>query len=153
MNVLMRGWIGFIMFFMLNSVMELGLPQLAVLVPLGLFVATGVIEEWKMRLGRRRSQASAALHSYLDDAAAQASNDVNQLMRQLEQNMRESYGRHIDREEQALDSAHDEARAAVDQLEQAPAAIAEIDAGLDYYETLGHRAGALVAAQLLVSAE
>jgi hypothetical protein len=152
MNILMRAWVGFIMYYLLAGIAHLALPLWIGLGPAVLMAGTAVIEERKNRLSRRRSQASSALHRYIDDASLKTGNDVSEVLRQLEQQLRESYGTYIDREQDALDTAELKIRATLGELEAAPGILAEIDNGLRYYEELALRAGAMVASQMMINA-
>ncbi|HEX4362585.1 MAG TPA: hypothetical protein VH141_33950 [Pseudonocardia sp.] len=152
MNILMRGWVGFIMYYMLAGLAHLALPPWIGLGPAVLMALTAVLEEHKNRLNRRRSQANSALHRYIDDASLKAGNDVNEVLRQLEQQLRESYGTYIDREQGGLETAEHKIQATVEELEAAPGIVAEIDNGLRYYDELSHRASAMVASQMMINA-
>jgi translation initiation factor 2 alpha subunit (eIF-2alpha) len=92
------------------------------------------------------------LHKYVDVAAVKASNDASEVLRRLEQQLREFYGTYIDQQETALHQERHATEARATELEAAPALIGEIDTGLHYYEQLKQRASTLVAAHLLDSA-
>jgi len=152
MNIGMRAWVGFIMYYLLAGIAHLTLPPWIGLGPAVLMALTAVIEEHKNRLSRRRSQANSALHRYIDDASLKTSNDVSEVLRQLEQQLRESYGTHIDREQGGLDTAEHKIHTTLEELEAAPGIVAEIDNGLHYYDELSDRASAMVASQLMINA-
>ena len=152
MNILMRAWVGFIMYYLIAGIAHLTLPPLIGLGPAALLALTAIIEEHKNRLSRRRSQANSALHRYIDDASLKTSNDVSEVLRQVEQQLRESYGTHIDREQDALDTAEQKTQTTVEELEAAPGIVAEIDNGLRYYDELSQRASAMVASQMMINA-
>ncbi|HEX4361392.1 MAG TPA: hypothetical protein VH141_27900 [Pseudonocardia sp.] len=151
MNILMRAWVGFIMYYLLAGIAHVNLPPWVGLGPAVLMALTAVLEEHKNRLSRRRSQANSALHRYIDDASLKTGNDVSEVLRQLEQQLRESYGTYIDREQGGLETAEHKTRTTVDELEAAPGIVAEIDNGLRYYEELALRAGAMVVAQMMIT--
>jgi len=152
-NVLMRSWMGFMMYFLIDGIAQWGLSPLVGIAPAGVLALTAVIEERRQYIARERSRAAMILHKYVDVAGVKAANNSGERLRRLEQQMREHYGRHIDwceaelrRERQAV-----ELRSA--DLEARPALLKEIDAGLHYYDTLRHRVSTLVAAHLLAAAE
>jgi hypothetical protein len=152
-NVLMRSWMGFMMYFLIDGIAHLGWSPLVGLIPGGALALTAVIEERRQYIARERSRAAMILHKYVDVASVKAANNSGERLRRLEQRMREHYGRYIDwceaemhRERRAV-----EVRSA--ELEARPALLKEIDAGLRYYDTLRHRVSTLVAAHLLAVAE
>jgi len=152
MNILMRAWVGFIMYYLIAGIAHLTLPPLIGLGPAALLALTAIIEEHKNRLSRRRSQANSALHRYIDDASLKTSNDVSEVLRQVEQQLRESYGTYIDREQGVLETAEQKTQSTVEELEAAPGIVAEIDNGLRYYDELSQRASAMVASQMMINA-
>jgi hypothetical protein len=152
MNLLMRAWMGFMMYYLIAGIAHADLSPLLGLIPAGVLSLTAVIEERKHWVARGRSQAAGALHKYVDMASVKASNDASEALRQLEQQLRESYGTHIDREETALGQAHRKAQTSLTDLEAAPELVTKIDSGLAYYEELGLRASRLVAAHLMDNA-
>jgi len=152
MNILMRAWVGFIMYYLIAGIAHLTLPPLIGLGPAVLMALTAIIEERKNRLSRRRSQANSALHRYIDDASLKTSNDVSEVLRQVEQQLRESYGTYIDREQGVLETAEQKTQSTVEELEAAPGIVAEIDNGLRYYDELSQRASAMVASQMMINA-
>jgi hypothetical protein len=74
-NLLMRSWMGFMMYFLIDGIAHLGLSPLVGLVPAGALALTAVIEERKQYLARERSRAAMILHKYVDVAAVKASNN------------------------------------------------------------------------------
>jgi hypothetical protein len=152
-NVLMRSWMGFMMYFLIDGIAKLDLSPLVGLVPAGALALTAVIEERKQYLARERSRAAMLLHKYVDVAAVKASNHSGERLRRLEQQMREHYGSHIDRCEATLRQDRRAVELRGSELEARPALLKEIDAGLRYYDSLRHRVSTLVAAHLLAVAE
>ncbi|HEX4251031.1 MAG TPA: hypothetical protein VH008_24405 [Pseudonocardia sp.] len=152
MNILMRAWVGFIMYYLIAGIAHLALPPWIGAGPAALMALTAVLEERKNRLSRRRSQANSALHRYIDDASVKCGNDVSEVLRQLEQQLRESYGIYLDREQGALDTAEHKIQDTLGEFEAAPGIVAEIDSGLRYYDELSHRASGMVASQMMINA-
>ena len=152
-NVLMRSWMGFMMYFLIDGIAHLQLSPLVGLVPAGVLALTAVIEERKQYMVRERSRAATILHKYVDVAAVKVSNNSGERLRRLEQQMREHYGSHIDRWEAEIRRERRAVEVRSAELEARPALLKEIDAGLRYYDTLRHRVSTLVAAHLLASAE
>jgi hypothetical protein len=152
-NILMRAWMGFMMYFLIAGIAHLQLSPLMGLMPAGALAVTAMIEERKHWISRDRSKAAMTLHRYVDVATVKASNDSGELLRRLEQRLREAYGAHIDRQETELQRERQAAQVRVAEIEAAPALLEEIDTGLRYYEQLRQRASTLVAAHLLDAAD
>jgi hypothetical protein len=152
-NVLMRSWMGFMMYFLIDGIAHLGWSPLVGLIPGGALALTAVIEERRQYIARERSRAAMILHKYVDVASVKAANNSGERLRRLEQRMREHYGRYIDWCEAEMHRERRAVEVRSSELEARPALLKEIDAGLRYYDTLRHRVSTLVAAHLLAVAE
>src|SRR6185312_10351792 len=57
-NVLMRSWMGFMMYFLIDGIAHLGLSPLVGIAPAGVLALTAVIEERRQYIARERSRAA-----------------------------------------------------------------------------------------------
>ena len=64
-NVLMRSWMGFMMYFLIDGIAQWGLSPLVGIAPAGVLALTAVIEERRQYIARERSRAAMILHKYV----------------------------------------------------------------------------------------
>jgi hypothetical protein len=149
MSILMRAWMGFMMYYLIAGIAHLNLSPLVGLAPAALLAMTAVVEERKQWINRERGQAAVQMHKYVDMTSTMASNDASDALRKLEQGMRESYGAYLDRGEGELVQAQHVMQARLTDVQVAPELLEEIETGLRYYDQLRSRASTLVAAHMV----
>jgi hypothetical protein len=148
-GVLMRGWVGFAIFFTLSAAAKLHLPAVVSLVPMLLMAGLGCIEERRRWRERRRGHASAALRGYISDVTARVNKDGNDLVRGVEAELREAYGGWFERARDAVAADRVRTQRDLRAIERSPTLLGEVDDRLRDYAELKRRARGVMPARLL----
>jgi hypothetical protein len=148
-NIALRAYMGFVMFYLLTRLTELALPMVLSLVPTLLMGGIAVIEERNRLLEKRRDQASTTVRSYITDFSMRVTKESRDLLRQLEQDLRDAYGARSDQMQRSLTDTRNLSQRTLKELEQAPALLTQIDTDLALLADLRARASAIIPAALL----
>ena len=90
-NIMMRAYMGFMIFFVLTSVMEVHIPGLLGALPVLLMGGVAVYEEYRKRAEQRQYQASDAVTQHIGEFADRASREMEELTRGLELGIDSAY--------------------------------------------------------------
>ena len=101
-NIALRAYMGFVMFYLLTRLIELNLPMILSLVPTLLMGGLAVVEERNRRRDKRREQASTTVRSYITDFSMRVTKESRDLLRQLEQDLRDAYGARSEQRQRSL---------------------------------------------------
>jgi hypothetical protein len=148
-NVFLRGYVGFVMFYLLTRLTGLDLPVVIGLVPALLMGGLALIEERKRRVEKRQAQASTTVRSYVTDFSMRVTKDCRDLLRQLEQELRDAYGARTEEMQRSLTEARNLAHRTLKELEQSTTLLTQIDNDLVYLADLRSRAAAIVPDELV----
>ncbi len=149
MNIVFPAYGIFMMFFVLTNVIHLlPLSPAIGLVPAVLVGGLVIIEERKRQLDKRRAQANMAVRSFLTDFSMRVTKDSRDLMRRLEQELRDAYGARSEQLQRSLTGTLNAFHRTLTELEQAPALLEQIDADLAMLADLRGRATAIIPAEL-----
>ena len=97
-NILMRGYMGFMMLLVLsNTVFKVPLPVWFGALPFGLLAAVAWREERARRLAARRAEALRLTRGHVDEFAARATKDTQDLLRTLDKGLRLAYRARVER--------------------------------------------------------
>jgi hypothetical protein len=97
-NIVMRGYMGFMMLLMLsNTVLKVSLSVWFGALPFGLLAAVAWREERARRLASRRAEAHRLTRNHVDEFATRAMKDSQDLLRGLEHGLRQAYQVRVDR--------------------------------------------------------
>jgi hypothetical protein len=83
-NILMRAYMGFMIFFVLTKVMEVAIPGFLGALPVLLMGGVALYEEYRKRIEQRQHQASEAVAQHIGEFADRASHEMEDLIRGLE---------------------------------------------------------------------
>lgn len=148
-NIALRAYMGFVMFYLLTRLTELTLPMILSLVPMLLMGGLAVVEELNRRRDKRREQASTTVRSYITDFSMRVTKESRDLLRQLEQDLRDAYGARSEQMQRSLTDTRNLSQRTLKELEQAPALLRQIDNDLALLGNLRARASAIIPAALL----
>ncbi|HZS19544.1 MAG TPA: hypothetical protein VFA63_00990 [Pseudonocardiaceae bacterium] len=148
-NIALRAYMGFVMFYLLTRLTELTLPMTLSLIPTFLMGGLAVIEERNRRLEKRRDQASTTVRSYITDFSMRVTKESRDQLRQLEQDLRDSYGARSEQMQRSLTDTRNQCQRRLKELEQAPALLSQIDNDFALLADLRARASAIIPAALL----
>ncbi len=149
MNIFLRAYIGFVMFFLLTVLTGVALPLVIGLAPALLMGGLAVIEERKRQIDQRRAQASTTVRNYVTDFSMWVTKDSRNLLRQLEQQLRDAYAALVEQMLSALQEARSLALGTLAEQEQSPTLLAQVDTDLALLAGLRGRAAAIIPAELL----
>jgi hypothetical protein len=149
MNIFLRAYMGFVMFYLLTRLTGLALPAVIGLVPALFMGGLALVEERKRRLEKRQAQASATVRSYVTDFSMRVTKDCRDLLRQLEQELRDAYGARTEEMQRSVTEARNLAHRTLKELEQSPTLLTQIDTDLAFLADLRHRAATLIPDQLV----
>jgi hypothetical protein len=149
MNIFLRAYMGFVMFYLLTRLTGLALPAVIGLVPALFMGGLALVEERKRRLEKRQAQASATVRSYVTDFSMRVTKDCRDLLRQLEQELRDAYGARTEEMQRSVTEARNLAHRTLKELEQSPTLLTQIDTDLAFLADLRHRAATLIPDQLM----
>ena len=90
-NIGMRAYMGFMIFFVLTQVMELHAPGWVGALPVLLLGGVAVSEERRKRIDQRRYQASEAVAQHIGEFADRAARETEELLRGLELGLSSAY--------------------------------------------------------------
>lgn len=96
MNVVLRGYLGFVMYFMLSHFVGLDLPLALGLLPAALMAGLAVREERTRKLATRRTEAEQALRGYVAEFGMWVGKGSQDRLRRMEQDLRAGYEARID---------------------------------------------------------
>lgn len=148
-NIALRAYMGFVMFYLLTRLTELNLPMILSLVPTMLMGGLAVVEERNRRRDKRREQASTTVRSYITDFSMRVTKESRDLLRQLEQDLRDAYGARAEQMQRSLTDSRNLSQRTLKELEQAPALLRQIDRDAALLGDLRARASAIIPAALL----
>lgn len=149
MNIFFRAYMGFMMFYLLTRLAGLeALPLVVGLVPALLMGGLAVIEERKRQLEKRRGQASTTVRGYVTDFSMRVTKDSRDLLRQLEQELRDAYSARGEQMQRSITAARNLAHGTLKELEQSPNLLEQIDTDLALLDELRARATAIIPTQL-----
>jgi len=148
-NIALRAYMGFVMFYLLTRLTELNLPMILSLVPTLLMGGLAVVEERNRRRDKRREQASTTVRSYITDFSMRVTKESRDLLRQLEQDLRDAYGARSEQMQRSLTDTRNLSQRTLKELEQAPALLRQIDTDLALLGNLRTRASAIIPTALL----
>ncbi|HET9253993.1 MAG TPA: hypothetical protein VFO16_02180 [Pseudonocardiaceae bacterium] len=152
-NINLRAYMGFVMFYLLTRLSGLDhLPLYLAVLPTALLGGLAVIEERNRRLEKRRDQVNATVRSYVTDFRMRVSKDSRDLLRQLEQDLRDAYTTRSEEMARSLNEARNNSHRRLEELERSPELIKEIDLDLALLEELRGRARAIIPAGSLATA-
>ncbi len=83
-NIAMRAYMGFMIFFVLTNVMALAIPGWIGFLPVLLLGGVALFEEHRKRVEQRQYQASDAVAAHIGEFADRASREMEELLRGLE---------------------------------------------------------------------
>lgn len=148
-NIVLRAYMGFVMFYLLTRLIELSLPMILSLVPTLLMGGLAVVEERNRRRDKRREQASTTVRSYITDFSMRVTKESRDLLRQLEQDLRDAYGARSEQMQRSLTDTRNLSQRTLKELEQAPALLRQIDTDVALLGNLRARATAIIPTALL----
>ncbi|HXT43583.1 MAG TPA: GTPase domain-containing protein [Pseudonocardiaceae bacterium] len=148
-NIVLRAYMGFVMFYLLTRLIELSLPMILSLVPTLLMGGLAVVEERNRRRDKRREQASTTVRSYITDFSMRVTKESRDLLRQLEQDLRDAYGARSEQMQRSLTDTRNLSQRTLKELEQAPALLRQIDTDVALLGNLRARATAILPTALL----
>ena len=148
-NIALRAYMGFVMFYLLTRLTELNLPMILSLVPTVLMGGLAVVEERNRRRDKRREQASTTVRSYITDFSMRVTKETRDLLRQLEQDLRDAYGARSDHMQRSLTDTRNLSQRTLKELEQAPSLLRQIDTDVALLADLRARATAIIPTALL----
>jgi hypothetical protein len=149
MNIVFPAYGIFMMFYVLTNVIHLlPLSPAIGLVPAVVVGGLVIIEERKRQLEKRRAQANMTVRSYITDFSMRVTKDSRDLMRQLEQELRDAYGARSEQLQRSLTGTLNVFHRTLAELEQAPSLLEQIDADLAMLSDLRDRASAIRPAEL-----
>lgn len=96
MNVFMRAYMGFMIFFLMTRVFGLDLPLYVGALPALVMGAIALREERTRRLDNRKAAAMRTVRHHISDFSAQATKDSRDLVRDLEHGLRDGYHTRVD---------------------------------------------------------
>jgi hypothetical protein len=96
MNVALRAYIGFVMFFMVSNFSGLALPIVFGIAPALLLAGVALNEERNRQVAMRRVSANQVIRSYITEYGMWVSKDSRDLLRRLEQELRNGYEARIE---------------------------------------------------------
>jgi hypothetical protein len=140
---------GFMMFYLLTRLTGWEtLPLVVGLVPALLMGGLAVIEDRKRQLERRRAHASTTVRGYVTDFSMRVTKDSRDLLRQLEQELRDAYSARGEQMQRSITEARNLAHGTLKELEQSPNLLGQIDTDLALLDELRARATAIIPTQL-----
>lgn len=148
-NVALRAYMGFVMFYLLTRLIELTLPMTLSVIPTLLMGGLAVIEERNRRVEKRREQASTTVRSYITDFSMRVTKESRDLLRQLEQDVRDAYAARSEQMQRSLSDTPNLSQRTLKELEQSPMLLRQIDTDLALLADLRDRASAIIPAALL----
>ena len=148
-NIALRAYMGFVMFYLLTRLTELILPMIFSLVPTLLMGGLAVVEERNRRRDKRRELASTTMRNYITDFSMRVTKETRDLLRQLEQELRDAYGARSEQLQRSLADSRNLSQRTLKELEQAPTLLRQIDTDLALLANLRSRASAIIPAALL----
>jgi len=148
-NIVLRAYMGFVMFYLLTRLIELSLPMILSLVPTLLMGGLAVVEERNRRRDKRREQASTTVRSYITDFSMRVTKESRDLLRQLEQDLRDAYGARSEQMQRSLTDTRNLSQRTLKELEQAPALLRQIDTDVALLGNLRARTTAIIPTALL----
>lgn len=96
MNVILRAYLGFVMFFMVNNFSGLALPVVFGIAPALVLAGFALCEERNRRSQMRRGHANQVIRTYITEYGMWVSKDSRDLLRTLEQDLRNGYEARLD---------------------------------------------------------
>jgi hypothetical protein len=148
-NIALRAYMGFVMFYLLTRLTGLTLPMILSLIPTFLMGGLAVIEERNRQLEKRRDQACATVRSYITDFSMRVTKESRDQLRQLEQELRDTYGARSEQMQRSLADTRNQCQHTLKELEQSPALLGQIDRDFALLADLRTRASAIIPAALL----
>jgi hypothetical protein len=148
-NVALRAYMGFVMFYLLTRLIELTLPLTLSVIPTLLMGGLAVIEEHNRRVEKRREQASTTVRSYITDFSMRVTKESRDLLRQLEQDVRDAYAARSEQMQRSLSDTRNLSQRTLKELEQSPMLLRQIDTDLALLADLRDQASAIIPAALL----
>src|SRR5262249_28459609 len=121
-------------------------------VPTVLMGGLAVIEERNRQLERRREHVNTTVRSYITDFSMRVTKDSRDLLRQLEQDLRDAYSARSEQMERSLSDTCNSSYRTLQELERSPELLMEIDTDLALLEELRGRANAIIPAESLAAA-
>lgn len=149
LNVFFRAYMGFMMFVLLRGMTGLDIPFAIGLVPALLLGGLALMEDRKRQLDKRRVQASATVRNIITDFNMRITKDARDLVRQLDQELRDAYSTRIEQIQHKIAETRNLAEATLGEQEQCPTLLQQIDADLALLTDLRGRTAAIIPAQLL----
>jgi hypothetical protein len=149
LNIVFRAYAGFMMFFIFTRLTDGAVPLELGVVPALLMGGLALIEERKRLVDKRRAQASTTVRSYVTDFSMRVTKDSRDLLRELEQELRDAYNGRSEQTQRSLIEARNVAQRTLKELEQSPTLLRQIDADIAFLADLRRRATAISPAQLM----
>jgi hypothetical protein len=148
-NIALRAYLGFVMFFLLTSVAGLKLPMILALAPTALMGGLAVVKERNRQLEKRRNQVNTTVRSYVTDFSTRVAKDSRDLLRQLQQDLRDGYSARSEQTQRSLTETLNLSYRTLQELERSPELLTGIDTDLVMLDELRARATAIIPGELL----
>jgi hypothetical protein len=139
-----KAYSGFLMFTMLTRLATLAIPA-----PFGLAAGllmgrSGLREERKRQMEKRRSMAKSAVRRFVDDFNTQLGKDSRDAVRSVQRELRDAYTSRVEELQRSMSEALTAAKKAVFEDEAEVEELKRLEADLDALEVLTRRADELM---------